>query len=79
MNGASLKTECPEKISDLLNNVRNKLISDKISNKECRLWLLLALDVANNRFGLLPSEIHQFYLNQLGDSALASFQVNIHL
>ncbi|CAH2007181.1 unnamed protein product [Acanthoscelides obtectus] len=75
LNGASLKTECPEVLSEVLNNVRLALIGDKVALKESRLWLLLALDVANNRFGLQPAEIQKFYQEQLGDGAMADFQV----
>nr|CAH7766384.1 unnamed protein product [Callosobruchus chinensis] len=74
LNGASLKTECPDLLSDVLNSVRLTLVSDKVVSKECRLWLLLALDVASNRFGLQPAEIQKFYQEQLGDGAMADFQ-----
>ncbi|VEN45135.1 unnamed protein product, partial [Callosobruchus maculatus] len=74
LNGASLKAECPELLSEVLNSVRLTLVSDRVVSKECRLWLLLALDVASNRFGLQPSEIQKFYQEQLGDGAMADFQ-----
>nr|CAI5864773.1 unnamed protein product [Callosobruchus analis] len=75
LNGASLKAECPELLSEVLNSVRLTLVSDRVVSKECRLWLLLALDVASNRFGLQPAEIQKFYQEQLGDGAIADFQV----
>ncbi|KAJ8925440.1 hypothetical protein NQ315_009273 [Exocentrus adspersus] len=74
LNGASIKTECPDKSIEILNNVRLLLASDKLLTRECKLWLMLALDIASSRFALLSSEIYKFYQEQLGETAMASFQ-----
>lgn len=74
MNGASIKTEAPDKIIEVLNHIRLLLISEKPLIKECKLWLLLALDIASSRFAL-PAEVYTFYQEQLGEAAMASFQV----
>lgn len=75
MNGASIKTESPDKIIEVLNHIRLLLASEKSLTKDCKLWLLLALDVASSRFALLPAEVYTFYQEQLGEAAMASFQV----
>lgn len=80
MNGSAIKAELPENFAELLNNVRLLLTTtDKNITKEGRLWLLLALEVVNNRFGILPTEINRFYEEQLGDTSIASFQVGLIL
>lgn len=75
LNGSSIKAELPEKFAEILNNVRTLLISGRQLAKEAKLWLLLALEVSNNRFGALPIEVTKFYEDQLGATAMASFQV----
>lgn len=75
MNGSALRQECPEKVAELLSKLRLKVCSDKRCSKDSKLWLLLALEVASNRFTLLPTETHNFYHDHLGDSAMAGFQV----
>lgn len=41
-----------------------------------KLILLLAIDLANHRFGLLPADVLKFYQEELGDKVMANFQVN---
>ncbi|KAJ8947835.1 hypothetical protein NQ318_009980 [Aromia moschata] len=74
LNGTFVNTECPEKVVEMLNSIRLLLSSDKPFSKESKLWLLLALDIANNKFGLLPTEVYRFYQDQLGEVAMKSFQ-----
>ncbi|KAG5861709.1 hypothetical protein JTB14_036471 [Gonioctena quinquepunctata] len=74
LNGSSIKAESPEKLTDLLNSVRLLLVSNEKLSTESKLWLLLSLDGANNRFGLLPTELYKFYQNHIGEAAMANFQ-----
>lgn len=60
-------------------NLRNLLISDNNISRDSKLWILLALEVINNRFALLPPEAHSFYQKMLGDVAVANFQVLINV
>ncbi|XP_030765691.1 uncharacterized protein LOC115889761 [Sitophilus oryzae] len=76
LNGASIKNTNPEKISEILVKVRDLLCSEDKLSREGKLWLLLSLEVANTRFTLLPTDIHNFYVEQLGDQAMAYFQGN---
>jgi len=75
LNGPAIKTDCPQKIQDILMQVRHLLLNNTNLTQVCRTWMLLALDVFYNRFGLLPNEIHKFYQEQLGDKAMGNFQV----
>ncbi|KAK4884171.1 hypothetical protein RN001_000442 [Aquatica leii] len=74
LNGSSFDSAQLEAMSLLLMQVRQLLVHGTSLTKTCRTWLLLALDVANNRFGILPSDIHKFYEEQLGEKAIAHFQ-----
>lgn len=60
-------------------DVRNLLISKPNATVKCKVWLLLAVEVANHRFGVLPADLQEFYQHQLGDKAMAYFQVNTRL
>lgn len=64
----------PEDLAKITIKIRN-LISDSQLMKEARLWLLLALDLSNVRFGVLSSEIFKFYEEQLGTIPMINFQV----
>lgn len=57
-------------------DVRNLLISKSNATVKCKMWLLLAVEVSNHRFGVLPSDLQEFYQHQLGDKAMAYFQVS---
>ncbi|XP_018579984.1 uncharacterized protein LOC108917725 [Anoplophora glabripennis] len=74
LNGASIKNESPDKIIEILNKVRLLLASEKQLTRECKLWLLLALDIANSKFAILPAEVYTFYHDQLGEAAMVTFQ-----
>ncbi|XP_048523732.1 uncharacterized protein LOC125504954 [Dendroctonus ponderosae] len=74
LNGNCLKQESPDKVASILSKIRLKICSDKICTKEAKLWLLLAIEVSDNRFSLLPADIQKFYQEQLGDHAMACFQ-----
>lgn len=75
LNGSALKQECPERITEILGKVRHQVCFDKQQlSPECKFWLLLAVEVASNRFALLPADVHSFYQEQLGIQAMASFQ-----
>lgn len=56
-------------------DVRNLLISKPNATVKCKMWMLLAVEVSNHRFGVLPADLQDFYLHQLGDKAMAYFQV----
>lgn len=56
--------------------VRNLLINKSNATVKCKVWLLLAVEVANHRFGVLPSDLQEFYQQQLSDKAMAYFQVS---
>ncbi|XP_060536163.1 uncharacterized protein LOC132708071 [Cylas formicarius] len=73
LNGAPLKNERPENIAYLVRVVRLLLLSEKTVARECKLWLLLALEVASNRFALLAPDVQKFYQEQLGDPAMVEF------
>ncbi|KAF5300875.1 hypothetical protein FQR65_LT09037 [Abscondita terminalis] len=75
LNGSSFDSAQIEAMSSLLTQVRQLLINGTNLTKTCRIWLLLALDVSNNSFGVLPSDIHKFYEEQLGEKAIAHFKV----
>lgn len=75
INGNAIKIECSQKMNEILTQVRQVLSNNVKLTPLCRTWLLLAIDVAHNRFGLLPAELQRFYQEQLGDKAMANFQV----
>lgn len=79
LNGTAIKAEFPQKINDILIQVRYLLINNSSLTTPCKIWLLLAIDAANNRFGILPTELNSFYQQQLGDKAMATLQVQIDL
>lgn len=74
MNGNEIKEECASQLSALLIEIRTILAQNNNLPTAARLWLLLALDIANNRFGLLPTELHQFYVSKLGDDAISQIK-----
>ncbi|CAG9762262.1 unnamed protein product [Ceutorhynchus assimilis] len=74
LNGSSLRHECPEKVANIISKVRYMLCSEETYTRECKLWLILAMEVSSNRFALLPADVHNFYQNELGDHAMACFQ-----
>ncbi|XP_057669364.1 uncharacterized protein LOC130901784 [Diorhabda carinulata] len=78
LNGAAIKTEYSDKLAELFNKTRMFLTSDKKISKEGKLWLLLSLEIYNNKFGMLPIEVFKFYQEQLGGSAMAGFQGTQH-
>lgn len=71
MNGTGVKNELPSKMSELLIQVRNILAHNDRLSSTAKLWLMMALDISNNRFNILPADLHQFYLTQLGDDAMS--------
>lgn len=77
LNGSTLKDVLPEKFADIVNNIRLLLLSEEQLSKESKLWLLLAIEVTNNRFGPLPGEVTKFYEDNLGAESMASFQVKL--
>lgn len=76
LNGSTVRQILPSKLNELMIKVRHLLVDSTHLTKVCKLWMLLALDIANCRFGLLPSDIFTFYQEQLGDKAMAYFQVS---
>ncbi|KAI4467102.1 eif4g domain protein [Holotrichia oblita] len=76
INGAAIKTECrpPQHLNDILNKVRQTLICNLQLTQMSKLILLLAIDLANNRYGLLPADVLKFYQEELGDKVMANFQ-----
>lgn len=75
LNGSAIKQALPEKLNKIMGDVRNLLISKPNATTKCKVWLLLAVEVANHRFGVLPADLQEFYQHQLGDKAMAYFQV----
>lgn len=71
MNGTGVKNELPSKMSKLLIQVRNILAHNDRLSSTAKLWLMMALDISNNRYNILPADLHQFYLTQLGDDAMS--------
>ncbi|XP_025836599.1 uncharacterized protein LOC108744470 isoform X2 [Agrilus planipennis] len=76
LNGSSIKAEFPQKLSEIMVKIRVLLTTDTQLTKISKLWLLLALDVESHRFSLLTSDLQKFYQDQLGDKAMAGFQVS---
>ncbi|KAK9679788.1 hypothetical protein QE152_g39716 [Popillia japonica] len=76
INGAAIKIENrpPQQLNDILNKVRQTLICNLQLTQMSKLILLLAIDLANNRFGLLPADVLKFYQEELGDKVMANFQ-----
>ncbi|KAF7268433.1 hypothetical protein GWI33_018442 [Rhynchophorus ferrugineus] len=72
-NGAKLKSICPEKVSELLVKIRQIICTNQNLSKDGKLWLLLSLEIANNRFAILPLDTNNFYIDRLGE-AMAYFQ-----
>lgn len=70
-----VKRVLPERLNKIMVDVRNLLITKPNATMKCKVWLLLAVEVANHRFGVLPVDLQEFYQHQLGDKAMAQFQV----
>lgn len=64
----------PKTVTSLLTHVRELLIKEANLTTVSKTWLLLTLDLANCRFGLLPNEIHKFYEDKLGENEMSNFQ-----
>ncbi|XP_067004673.1 CBP80/20-dependent translation initiation factor [Anabrus simplex] len=73
VNGRKLLESSTKEMEELLLRVRNVLMSRNLSG-QCRCWLLLALDLAANRFAPLPSALQGFYQVHLGSTALSQLQ-----
>lgn len=76
LNGSAIKQALPEKLNQIMVDVRNLLIGKCSTTVKSKVWVLLALEVANHRFGVLPADLQEFYQRQLGDKAMAYFQVS---
>ncbi|KAB0803912.1 hypothetical protein PPYR_00882 [Photinus pyralis] len=76
-NGALFESSDTKTVSSLLSQVRDVLILDTKLTLISKAWLLLAIDIANSRFGPLPKEIHKFYEDKLGENEMINFQ-NTH-
>ncbi|XP_028131801.1 CBP80/20-dependent translation initiation factor-like isoform X1 [Diabrotica virgifera virgifera] len=74
LNGAAIKTECPDKLNELFNKIRTLLTSDKQISKEGKLWLLLSIELGANKFGVLPIDVFKFYQEQIGGNGMSLFQ-----
>ncbi|GJQ71462.1 hypothetical protein Trydic_g8750 [Trypoxylus dichotomus] len=76
INGAAIKSENrpPQQLNDILNKVRQTLVCNLKLTQMSKIILLLAIDLSNNRFGLLPSDVLKFYQEELGDKVMANFQ-----
>lgn len=68
----------PSKLEEILIEVRHLLVSNARLTNICKAWLLLAIDVSHCRYGVLPSNIQDFYQEQLGDKSMAYFQVKVN-
>ncbi|XP_044265908.1 CBP80/20-dependent translation initiation factor [Tribolium madens] len=73
LNGSTLRSRVPDDFTKLTVKIRTLLAEPQLV-KEARLWLLLALDLCNVRFGVLPNEIFKFYEDQLGIVPMVNFQ-----
>ncbi|RZC43086.1 uncharacterized protein BDFB_006990 [Asbolus verrucosus] len=74
LNGSTLKTTEPEDLAKLSIKIRTVVVGELQLVKEAKLWLLLALDLYNVRFGVLAPEVYKFYEDQLGSAAMVNFQ-----
>lgn len=76
LNGAAISENCNHDLLDIGFEIRNTLAEGRPNKPLPRIWLLLGLDVINHRFGLLPTDLHRFYQEKLGEEAMAKFQVS---
>lgn len=70
LNGATIKSEFPEQLDDLLCDVRKTLIFNSELTHVSKRHLLLAVDLGNNGFRSMPKEILKFYEEGLEDEDL---------
>lgn len=71
MNGNIIKEKMPEKLTEILMKARKTLATNDKLSQIGRYWLMMSLEISNCRFGLLPNEVNQFYVKQLGDKAMS--------
>lgn len=79
INGATLKAALPERFKIILTRVRNLLITKSDATVQCKTWLLLAVEASNYCFGVLPSDLHKFYQDKLGDEAMAYIRSDVQV
>lgn len=60
VNGRKLYDCQPGELEELMLRVRTTLMSRNLSG-QCRCWLLLALDLATNRYAPLSGQLQAFY------------------
>jgi hypothetical protein len=60
VNGRKLYDCRPGELAELMLRVRTTLMSRNFSG-QCRCWLLLALDLASNRYAPLSGQLQGFY------------------
>lgn len=71
MNGNAIKEQSSTELNEILMKTRTTVATNDRLSSNSKLWLLMALDISHNRFNILPTELHQFYLEKLGDTAMA--------
>nr|CAD7457989.1 unnamed protein product [Timema tahoe] len=70
LNGQKLLESKPKELSQLMQRVRTMLISRNQSGQS-RCWLLLALDLAANKFKHLLPDLQEYYEVHLGPTAVS--------
>ncbi|PSN32661.1 hypothetical protein C0J52_12292 [Blattella germanica] len=73
VNGRKLYDFRPTELEELMLRVRTTLMSRNLSG-QCRCWLLLALDLAANRYAPLSGPLQSFYQVHLGANAIKQLQ-----
>ncbi|XP_021934468.1 uncharacterized protein LOC110837034 isoform X2 [Zootermopsis nevadensis] len=73
VNGRKLYDCRPGELEELMLRVRTTLMSRNLSG-QCRCWLLLALDLATNRYSPLSGQLQGFYQVHLGANAIMQLQ-----
>jgi len=73
VNGRKLYDCQPGELEELMIRVRTTLMSRNLSG-QCRCWLLLALDLASNRYAPLSGQLQGFYQVHLGANAILQLQ-----
>ncbi|PNF29164.1 hypothetical protein B7P43_G11855 [Cryptotermes secundus] len=73
VNGRKLYDCRAGELEELMLRVRTTLMSRNLSG-QCRCWLLLALDLATNRYAPLSGQLQAFYQVHLGANAIMQLQ-----
>lgn len=75
LSGFALTETIPDELKKIMADVRKILIYDTKATDQCKIWLLLAVEVFNLNFGRLPKPLVEFYQDKLGEEAMAHFHL----